>query len=96
MRKQNDSNPPAPEHEGRLTNSTTCSAKYKRPNALKRGVYATPALIPGENPKEFEELLAELLDQYKPSGPILRHAVHCLADLMWRASFEKIGANRAQ
>jgi hypothetical protein len=84
MRKQNDSNPPAPEHEGRLINSTIRSAKYKRPNALKHGVYATPALIPGENRKEFEELLAELLDEYKPSGPSLRHAVHCLADSMWR------------
>jgi hypothetical protein len=84
MRKQNDSNPPAPEHEGRLINSTIRSAKYKRPNALKRGVYASPTLIPGENRKEFEELLAELLDEYKPLGPSLRHAVHCLADSMWR------------
>ena len=84
MRKQNDSIPSAPEHEGRLINSTIRSAKYKRPNALKHGVYATAALIPGENRTEFEELLAELLDEYKPLGPSLRHAVHCLADPMWR------------
>ena len=84
MRKQNDSNPPAPEHEGRLINSTIRSAKYKRPNALKHGVYATAVLIPGESRKEFEELLAELLDEYRPRGPSLRHAVHCLADSMWR------------
>jgi hypothetical protein len=84
MRKQNHPIPPAPEHEGRLINSSIRSAKYKRPNALKHGVYATPVLIPGENQKEFEELLAELLDEYKPLGPSLRHAVHCLADSMWR------------
>src|SRR5262249_6602038 len=84
MRKQNHPTPPAPEHEGRLINSTIPGAKYKRPNALKHGVYATPALIPGENRQEFEELLAELLDEYKPLGPSLRHAVHCLADSMWR------------
>ena len=84
MRKQNDSRPPAPEHEGRLINSTISTSKYKRPNALKHGVYATAVLIPGENRKEFEDLLAELLDEYKPSGPSLRHAVHCLADSMWR------------
>jgi len=82
MRKQNDSIPPAPEHEGR--NSTVRSAKYKRPNALKHGVYATAVLIPGESRQEFEELLAELLDEYRPRGPSLRHAVHCLADSMWR------------
>jgi hypothetical protein len=72
------------EHQGRLINPTMRSAKYKRPNALKHGVYATPVLIPGENQKEFEDLLAELLDEYKPRGPSLRHAVHCLADSMWR------------
>ena len=84
MRKQNHPIPPALEHEGRLTNSTVRSAKYKRPNALKQGVYATPVLIPGESRKEFEDLLAELLDEYKPRRPSLRHAVHCLADSMWR------------
>ena len=84
MRKQNHPIPPALEHQGRLINPTMRSAKYKRPNALKHGVYATPVLIPGENQKEFEDLLAELLDEYKPSGPSLRHAVHCLADSMWR------------
>ena len=67
-----------------LIDSAVRRSKYKRPNALKHGVYATSALIPGENQKEFEELLAELLDEYKPSGPSLRHAVHCLADSMWR------------
>ena len=83
MRKQSDSNPPELNRDGRLINSTIRRAKYKRPNALKRGVHATPALIPGENRHEFDELLAELLDEYKPLGPSLRHAVHCLADSMW-------------
>ena len=84
MRKQSDANPPELNRDSRSINSSIRSAKYKRPNALKHGVYATPALIPGENRQEFEELLAELLDEYKPLGPSLRHAVHCLADSMWR------------
>jgi hypothetical protein len=67
-----------------LIDSAVRRSKYKRPNALKHGVYATSALIPGENQKEFEELLAELLEEYKPLGPSLRHAVHGLADSMWR------------
>src|SRR6516164_937575 len=83
MRKQSDSNPPELNRDSRLINSTIRRAKYKRPNALKRGVHATPALIPGENRHELDELLAELLDEYKPLGPSLRHAVHCLADSMW-------------
>jgi hypothetical protein len=84
MRKQNDSISPTLKPDGRLIDSVIRSRKYKRPNALKHGVYATPALIPGENRKEFEELLAELLGEYNPLGPSLRHAVHCLADSMWR------------
>ena len=84
MREHSDSNPPELNRDSRLINSTIRRAKYKRPNALKRGVHATAALIPGENRHELDELLAELLDEYKPSGPSLRHAVHCLADSMWR------------
>jgi len=84
MRKQNHSIPAVSEHNGRLIDSSLPSRKYKRPNALKHGVYATPTLIPGESRDEFDDLLAELLDEYKPSGPSLRHAVHCLADSMWR------------
>ena len=83
MREHSDSNPPELNRDSRPINSTIRRAKYKRPNALKRGVYATSALIPGENRNEFDELLAELLDQYKPLGPSLRHAVHGLADSMW-------------
>jgi hypothetical protein len=84
MFKNNPPLPPELKHDTRLAHSVARSRKRKRPNAFKHGVYATPTLIPGENRKEFEELLAELLDEYKPLGPSLRHAVHCLADSMWR------------
>lgn len=96
MRQQSDLNPPELNRDSRLINSTIRSAKYKHPNALKHGVYATRALIPGENRKEFEELLAELLDEYKPLDPSLRHAVHCLADSMWRLRrLKKVCSNLA-
>jgi hypothetical protein len=75
---------PALEHDSRLINSVIRSRKYKRPNAQKYGVFATPIIIPGEDPSEFQALLADLIDEYKPSGPSLRHALHCVADSMWR------------
>jgi hypothetical protein len=84
MRKQNHSIPPALKHDTWLINSVIRSRKYKRPNAQKHGVFATPVIIPGEDRDEFQELLAELIDEWKPSGPSLRHAVHCLVDSMWR------------
>jgi hypothetical protein len=84
MSKDNRYLPPAPKQDSRLINLVIRSRKYKRPNAQKHGVFATPVIIPGENLREFHALLAELMDEWKPLGPSLRHAVHCLADSMWR------------
>jgi hypothetical protein len=84
MTKQNSSFPPALKHDDRLIRSVLRSRKYKRHNAQKHGVYATPVIIPGEDRGEFQELLDELLDEFKPVGPSLRHAVYCLADTMWK------------
>jgi hypothetical protein len=84
MRKQSNSNPPELKPNGRLISSVLRSRKYKRPNAQKHGVFATPVIIPGEDRSEYQHLLDELLDEWQPAGPSLRHAVHCLADSMWR------------
>jgi len=84
MRKQNHSIAPVLKHNSGLSNSVVLHPKHKRPNALKRGVFATPVIIPGEDPREYQELLGALLDEWKPSGPTLQHAVHGLADWMWR------------
>jgi hypothetical protein len=84
MRKQIDSIPPALKHDGRLNNSAVSGCKCKRPNALKHGFYAGSPLIPGEEPAEFNNLYAELIDEWKPSGPTLRDGVFELADLRWK------------
>src|SRR5689334_12308046 len=56
----------------------------KRPNAEKHGVFSADRTIPGEDPREFEQLHAALIDEWKPSGPTEEDAVFSLADLMWR------------
>jgi hypothetical protein len=85
MREQISPASPALKNNGRLNNSAVVrSRKYKRPNALKHGVYAETALIPGEDPREFDGLLAELMDEWKPLGPTLRDALFELADLKWK------------
>jgi hypothetical protein len=84
MRKQDQSIPLELKRDIRLLNSVIDRRKYKRPNAQKYGIFATPVIIPGEDRDEFFELLNELLVEWNPSGPSLRHAVHCLADSMWR------------
>ena len=58
--------------------------KQKRPNAQKHGVFAVNPAIPGEDPREFEELHSALIEEWQPSGPTEADAVFSLADLMWR------------
>jgi len=58
--------------------------QQKRPNAEKHGVFSADRTIPGEDPREFEELHSALIDEWKPSGPTEEDAVFSLADLMWR------------
>jgi hypothetical protein len=94
MRIQNCSNTPSLKHDDRVTNSVTCSPKRKRPNALKHGFYAGAPLIPGEDPDEFNNLYAELIDEWKPSGPTLRDGVFELE--VETASPQKIHANEAK
>ncbi|MGC2081044.1 MAG: hypothetical protein WA728_34535 [Xanthobacteraceae bacterium] len=58
--------------------------KWKRPNALKSGVYSGAPLIPGEDPGEFNKLYDDLIKKWRPSGPSLRFALRGLAHSMWR------------
>ena len=81
MRTQNDSIPPALKPDSRPVNSVIRSSKCKRPNAQKHGLYARPAFIPGEDPREFDQILAELLAYWKPAGPDLRDALRDLAEM---------------
>jgi hypothetical protein len=56
----------------------------KRPNAQKHGAFSMCPTIPGEDPREFQELHSALIDEWQPSGPSEEDAVFSLADLMWR------------
>jgi hypothetical protein len=62
----------------------TPNQKGKRPNALKHGVFAINPVIPGENPREFQELWFALVDEWQPCGPTEEDAVFTIADAMWR------------
>jgi hypothetical protein len=83
MRKH-DSIPPALKPDSRLINAVTRSRKCKRPNAQKHGLFARPLIIPGEDPREFDQILAELIAEWKPAGPTLRDALSDLAETKFR------------
>jgi hypothetical protein len=56
----------------------------KRPNAIKHGVFAATAILPGEDPSEFEELHSELIAEWMPDGATEQDAVLSIAKAVWR------------
>ena len=71
-------------YRSRLNDAAAPIPQGKHPNALKHGVFSASPTIPGEDPREFQELHAALIDEYQPAGPSEADAVLSLADLMWR------------
>ncbi len=53
-------------------------------NALKHGVFANTAILPGEDPREFEELHSALIEEWAPVGPTEDDAVLSIAKGVWR------------
>jgi hypothetical protein len=54
------------------------------PPALKHGVCAGMALLPGEDPEEFEKLHKRLREEFAPVGPLEEEIVANMAHLIWR------------
>ena len=55
-----------------------------RPNALKHGAFSKVAILPGEDPREFEELHSALIEEWAPTGPTEEDAVLSIAIGIWR------------
>ena len=55
-------------------------------NSLRHGLTAKNVLLPGEDPAEFDQLLADLTADRKPSGELELQLVAEIAGCMWRLS----------
>jgi hypothetical protein len=53
-------------------------------NALRHGLTAQTAVLPNEDPDEFQELLDAFLAEYQPSGPTETLLVEQMAMATWR------------
>jgi hypothetical protein len=51
---------------------------------VKHGAFAKTAILPGEDPKEFEKLHSALIEEWSPVGPTEEDAVLDIAKGMWR------------
>jgi hypothetical protein len=59
-------------------------ARVRKPNALKHGAYSTTEVLPWEDREEFEELQRDLVDQYRPAGPLQEDCIRGIASYLWR------------
>ena len=70
---------------GKSTGPRTEAGKaHSRLNSRKHGLTARLLVIGDEDPAEFEELRAGLLEQYNPQGPAECELVEYLAGVYWR------------
>ena len=53
-------------------------------NALKHGLMAQDAVIPGEDPAAFDRHLSNVENTYLPRNYVEKQIVHQIADTMWR------------
>jgi hypothetical protein len=58
--------------------------KSRSKNALTHGIYGKDILYPWESREEFEKLLAELRDEFQPSGRMENEIVFDLAHSRWQ------------
>ena len=58
--------------------------KRKHPNAQKHGIFAATAILPGEDPREFDELRSALIAEWAPDGATEEEAVLSIAKAAWR------------
>ena len=61
-----------------------CKVPKTRPNALQHGAWAQTAVLPGEDPREFDRLHRGLIKEWSPSGPAEGDAIFTLAKCIWR------------
>jgi hypothetical protein len=53
-------------------------------NALQHGAFSKLMILPWEHLQQFEELHADLIEEWKPDGPTEHDAVFTIAKGMWR------------
>jgi len=58
--------------------------RAKKENSLKHGVYSREVMLPGENIRCYETLVAETTEEWAPEGATERSLVDRLVGLFWR------------
>jgi hypothetical protein len=67
-----------------LLDATKKAIKQRKKNALIHGIYGKDILLPWESRKDFELLLIELQNEFKPDGRMEHDIVFDMAHLRWQ------------
>ena len=60
------------------------SPPKRRPSPLRHGAWSRAAVVPGEDPRQFDRLYGGLIEEWAPCGPAEEDAVLTLASCLWR------------
>jgi hypothetical protein len=60
------------------------SYERSRLNAVRHGILSRHLVLPWEDPKEYDDLLENLVAEHRPNGPTEHHLVEELAGIIWR------------
>ncbi len=73
------------ENAKKSTGARTAKGKTRSSqNALKHGLLAQDAVLPGEDPAEFDQHLTSFEDTYLPRNRVEKEIVRQIADVSWR------------
>jgi hypothetical protein len=75
---------PLPGKQEAAPEATRGSYEAVRFNAMKHGILSRLTVLAHEDRAEFDDLLAALLEEHRPSGMTEQHLVEELAAIMWR------------
>ena len=82
--QKNKSAPAAKTQKSQPARAQTEGKTNSSKNALKHGLMAQDAVIPGEDPAAFDRHLSNVEDTYLPRNYVEKQIVHQIADTMWR------------
>jgi hypothetical protein len=73
-----------------MSNRFPSNKVMRRRGALKHGAYSQSVLLPGEDPRQFKILHADLVEELAPEGRLQEETVAAIAELVWRRQNLKI------
>jgi hypothetical protein len=84
MPRQQPPEPASHKHAKQTGPRTPAGKARSRMNAARHGLRAAAAVLPGEDPAEYEQFVAGILESLAPAGPLEEELARQAAAALWR------------